>query len=138
MSFTSLIFPVFFLTLPLDNVKVYNFEGGTVSNLRKGSVIYNLGGTVTDSSTAQVINCYKVNINSSFVETWNNKFIINPDTGEVWLPEGETGTFTVKDGTPQLYVTGATLTKQSDTAYTLSDAAVNSVPPSLAVNQPRK
>lgn len=105
-----------------DNVKVYNFEGGTVSNLRKGSVIYNLGGTVTDSSTAQVINCYKVNINSSFVETWNNKFIINPDTGEVWLPEGETGTFTVKDGTPQLYVTGATLTKQSDTAYTLSDA----------------
>lgn len=105
-----------------DNVKVYNFEGGTVSNLRKGSVIYNLGGTVTDSSTAQVINCYKVNINSSFVETWNDKFIINPDTGEVWLPEGETGTFTVKDGTPQLYVTGATLTKQSDTAYTLSDA----------------
>ena len=85
-----------------DNVKVYNFEGGTVSNLRKGSVIYNLGGTITDSSTAQVLNCYKVNINSSFVETWNDKFIINPDTGEVWLPEGETGTFTVKDGTPQL------------------------------------
>ena len=50
-----------------DNVTVYNFEGGTVSNLRKGSVIYNLGGTVTDSSTARVINCYKVNINSSFV-----------------------------------------------------------------------
>lgn len=69
-----------------------------------------------------MLKCYKVNINSSFVETWNDKFIINPDTGEVWLPEGETGTFTVKDGTPQLYVTGATLTKQSDTAYTLSDA----------------
>lgn len=105
-----------------DNVKVYNFEGGTVSNLRKGSVIYNLGGTVTDSSTAQVLNCYKVNINSSFVETWNDKFIINPDTGEVWLPEGETGTFTVKAGIPKLYAIGATLEQQSETAYTLSGA----------------
>ena len=104
------------------NVKVYNFEGGTVSNLQSGSVIYNMGGTVTDSSAAQVIKCHKVNINDSYVDTWNDEFIINPDTGEAWLPEGKTGTFTVKSGTPQLYATGATLTKQSDTAYTLSDA----------------
>lgn len=104
------------------NVIVYNFAGGSVDSLQAGSTIYNLGGKVTNSDKVTVIKCYKVNINSSFVDNWNNKFIINPDTGEAWLPEGETGTFTVKAGTPQLYAIGATLTKQSETAYTLSDA----------------
>lgn len=104
------------------NVIVYNFTGGSVDSLQPGSTIYDLGGEVTNSDKVTVIKCYKVNINNSFVDTWNDKFIINPDTGEAWLPEGETGTFTVKAGTPQLYVTGATLTKQSETAYTLSDA----------------
>lgn len=103
-------------------VTVYNFEGGTVSRLQRGSVIYNLGGTVTDSMAAKEIKCHKVNINSSYVDKWNDEFIINPDNGEVWLPEGKTGTFTVKSGAPQLYASGATLTKTSETEYTLSDA----------------
>lgn len=105
-----------------SKVVVYNFAGGTVDGLQKGSTIYDLGGEVTNSDKATVIKCYKVNINSAYVDTWNARFIVNPDTNEAWLPEGEAGTFTVKAGTPKLYANGATLEQQSETAYTLSGA----------------
>ena len=105
-------------------IVVYSFPGSQFTfsaNAECKVIVYDMSGTVIGSEAGdQRVICHKVNIDVSDVKTVHGDFIQGAD-GQIYLPEGGTGTISLHNPSTKLYRNGVELTKNEEGDYILSD-----------------